>query len=228
MGLATYRQKRRFDVTPEPRGKVARSKGNRFVIQKHAASRLHYDFRLELDGTLKSWAVPKGPPYELGVKRAAFEVEDHPLDYMNFEGTIPQGQYGGGTVMVWDIGTYELLGGSHEKGDLKLRLHGRKLKGEWHIFRIRSDSAKPMWLLAKSKVPAKPVSAKQDDSSVLTGRSMQRIASDNDAQWQSNRVAAATTTPAQSPPSARQLKRASPATRRAAQRATPKRRRGAR
>ncbi len=140
-----------------------------------------------MDGTLKSWAVPKGPPYELGVKRAAFEVEDHPLDYLEFEGTIPQGEYGGGTVMVWDIGTYELLGGNHEKGDLKLRLKGKKLRGEWHIFRIKSDSAKPMWLLAKSGTPAKPVSARQDDSSVLTRRSMARIAGDNDAQWRSNR-----------------------------------------
>src|SRR5688572_17692848 len=107
---------------------------------------------------------------------------------MNFEGTIPKGQYGGGTVMVWDTGTYELLGGSHEKGDLKLMLHGKKLKGEWHIFRIKSDQAKPMWLLAKSKVPAKPMTSRQDDMSVLTRRSMARIAADNDAQWQTNRA----------------------------------------
>jgi bifunctional non-homologous end joining protein LigD len=189
--LARYAAKRDFAVTDEPRGKIVRENASegvkRFVIQKHAASHLHYDFRLEMDGTLKSWAVPKGPPYELGVKRAAFEVEDHPLDYMNFEGTIPKGQYGGGTVMVWDTGTYELLGGSHTKGDLKLRLNGKKLKGEWHIFRIKSDQEKPMWLLAKSKVPAKPVSARSDDRSVLTQRSMARIAADNDAQWNSNR-----------------------------------------
>lgn len=193
--LKRYVEKRNFTVTAEPSGEKSTNGGSsterrRFVIQKHAASHLHYDFRLEMDGTLKSWAVPKGPPYELGVKRAAFEVEDHPLDYMNFEGTIPKGQYGGGTVMVWDIGTYELLGGSHEKGDLKLRLHGKKLKGEWHIFRIRSDDAKPMWLLAKSKEAAKPMSPRQDDMSVLTRRSMARIASDNDAQWQSNRAVA--------------------------------------
>lgn len=191
--LKRYVEKRDFEVTAEPSGaarKAAAANGERrrFVIQKHAASHLHYDFRLEMEGTLKSWAVPKGPPYELGVRRAAFEVEDHPIDYMNFEGTIPKGQYGGGTVMVWDIGTYELLGGSHAKGDLKLRLHGKKLKGEWHIFRIRSDEAKPMWLLVKSKVPAKPITARQDDMSVLTRRSMARIASDNDAQWQSNRA----------------------------------------
>ncbi len=197
--LTRYAAKRDFAVTDEPRGKVDRKSAEgakRFVIQKHAASRLHYDFRLEMDGTLKSWAVPKGPPYELGVKRAAFEVEDHPLDYMNFEGTIPKGQYGGGTVMVWDTGTYELLGGSHAKGDLKLQLHGKKLKGEWHIFRIKSDEEKPMWLLAKSKVPAKPVSVRCDDRSVLTQRSMVRIAADNDAQWNSNHGDGDATAPA--------------------------------
>ena len=191
--LARYAEKRDFTQTAEPAastpGRRKATEGQlRFVIQKHAASHLHYDFRLEMDGTLKSWAVPKGPPYELGVKRAAFEVEDHPIDYMNFEGTIPKGQYGGGTVMVWDTGTYELLGGSHQKGDLKLMLHGKKLKGEWHIFRIKSDQAKQMWLLAKSKVPAKPMTPRQDDMSVLTRRSMARIAADNDAQWQSNRA----------------------------------------
>jgi bifunctional non-homologous end joining protein LigD len=189
--LARYAAKRDFNRTGEPRGQVETAReaegARRFVIQKHAASRLHYDFRLEMDGTLKSWAVPKGPPYELGVKRAAFEVEDHPIEYMNFEGTIPKGQYGGGTVMVWDTGTYELLGGSHEKGDLKLKLHGRKLKGEWHIFRIKSDESKPMWLLAKSKIAARPVSSRSDDRSVLTQRSMARIAADNDAQWESDR-----------------------------------------
>ena len=190
--LARYAAKRDFTRTAEPAASSAKVKARRgdlprFVVQKHAASHLHYDFRLELDGTLKSWAIPKGPPYELGVKRAAFEVEDHPLDYMNFEGTIPKGQYGGGTVMVWDIGTYELLGGSHAKGDLKLMIHGKKLQGEWHLFRIKSDQAKPVWLLAKSKVAAKPISSRRDDMSVLTRRSMARIASDNDAQWDSNR-----------------------------------------
>lgn len=190
--LSRYAAKRDFTKTAEPgvapAAEVSSGEKRRFVIQKHAASHLHYDFRLEMDGTLKSWAVPKGPPYELGVKRAAFEVEDHPIGYLEFEGTIPKGQYGGGTVMVWDIGTYELIRGSHEKGDLKLRLHGRKLKGEWHLFRIKSDLAKPMWLLAKSGTPAKPVSARQDDSSVLTRRSMARIAADNDAEWQSHRA----------------------------------------
>jgi bifunctional non-homologous end joining protein LigD len=158
----------------------------RFVIQKHAASHLHYDFRLEMDGTLKSWAVPKGVSTEPGVKRAAFAVEDHPIGYLKFEGTIPKGQYGGGTVMVWDLGSYEVLGGDYAGGDLKLVLHGKKLNGEWHIFKIRSDErGKDVWLIAKSGRPAKPISARQDDSSVLTRRSMARIAKDNDAQWKS-------------------------------------------
>jgi bifunctional non-homologous end joining protein LigD len=189
--LTRYAEKRDFAHTREPRPVAAKhgrnGSGGRFVIQKHAASHLHYDFRLEMGGTLKSWAVPKGLSTEPGIKRAAFEVEDHPLDYMKFEGTIPKGQYGGGTVMVWDLGTYELLGGDHASGDLKLRLHGKKLEGEWHLFRIRSEEDKPMWLIAKSGPAAKPVSARQEDRSVLTHRSMARIARDNDAQWRSNR-----------------------------------------
>jgi bifunctional non-homologous end joining protein LigD len=159
----------------------------RFVIQKHAASHLHYDFRLEMDGTLKSWAVPKGVPTELGVKRSAFAVEDHPIGYLKFEGTIPQGQYGGGTVMVWDIGTYEILSGDYAAGSLKLRLAGKKLQGEWHMFKIRSNGGKDVWLIAKSGNAAKPITPRQDDSSALTRRSMARIAQDNDKQWQSRR-----------------------------------------
>lgn len=188
--LKRYAQKRDFTKTAEPTPEMAPTgdgKVRRFVIQKHAASHLHFDFRLEMGGTLKSWAVPKGLPYELGVKRSAFEVEDHPVDYIDFEGTIPQGQYGGGTVMVWDKGTYEILGGNLGKGDLKLRLHGKKLNGDWHIFRIRSEEKKPVWLVIKSGVAMKPLSARQEDSSVITRRSMARIAADNDRQWGSNR-----------------------------------------
>ena len=140
--LKRYGEKRDFTKTQEPPPEPLRRKpeaaGGRFVIQKHAATNLHYDFRLEMGGTLKSWAVPKGLPAELGVKRAAFAVEDHPIGYLKFEGTIPEGQYGGGTVMVWDIGTYELLGGDYAAGSLKLMLHGKKLNGEWHMFKIRS------------------------------------------------------------------------------------------
>ncbi|MDO8540537.1 MAG: non-homologous end-joining DNA ligase [Opitutaceae bacterium] len=227
--LARYAAKRDFTQTAEPGAAApaaaAPEGALRFVIQKHAASHLHYDFRLEMDGTLKSWAVPKGPPYELGVKRAAFEVEDHPIDYLRFEGTIPKGQYGGGTVMVWDIGTYELLRGSHEKGDLKLRLHGKKMKGEWHIFRIKSDSSKPMWLLAKSGPPAKAVSARQDDRSVLTGRSMARIAADNDAEWQSNRRSKEDKRGPAAPKTAKRRTSNKPAAKRASRRTQPKRRR---
>lgn len=187
--LKRYAEKRDFTKTAEPKPRTgARRKGeqHRFVIQKHAASHLHYDFRLEMDGTLKSWAVPKGLPYELGVKRSAFEVEDHPVGYLDFEGTIPKGQYGGGTVMVWDIGTYELLEGGHRSGKMKLILHGKKLKGEWHIFRIRNEDGKPVWLIAKSGKAMKPLTVRQDDSSAITRRSMKRIASDNDAQWESS------------------------------------------
>jgi bifunctional non-homologous end joining protein LigD len=188
--LRRYGEKRDFNKTAEPPpGRVVApaAKGRRrFVIQKHAASHLHYDFRLEMAGTLKSWAVPKGLPTQLGVKRSAFAVEDHPLGYIRFEGTIPKGQYGGGTVMVWDIGTYELLAGDYDDGNLKLVLHGKKLRGEWHMFKIRSDGGKDVWLIAKSKVAAKAISERQEDSSVLTRRSMARIAKDNDAQWQSS------------------------------------------
>jgi bifunctional non-homologous end joining protein LigD len=186
--LRRYSEKRDFTRTREPPpGKSApgpREKGSRFVIQKHAASHLHYDFRLEMNGTLKSWAVPKGLSTEVNVKRSAFAVEDHPIGYLKFEGTIPKGQYGGGTVMVWDIGKYDLLRGSYGEGNLKLFLHGKKLSGEWHMFKIRSEGGKDVWLIAKSHEAAKPVGPRQDDRSVLTGRSMARITKDNDAQWE--------------------------------------------
>jgi bifunctional non-homologous end joining protein LigD len=187
--LRRYAEKRDFTRTaePAPEAPAVKTGKQRFVIQKHAASHLHFDFRLEMAGVLKSWAVPKGLPYELGVKRSAFEVEDHPIDYLDFEGTIPQGQYGGGTVMVWDIGTYELLGGNIPKGDLKLRLRGKKLKGEWHLFRIRSENNKPVWLVAKSGVAMKPLSETRENTSVLTRRTMEKIARDNDKEWKSNR-----------------------------------------
>src|ERR1700679_1534927 len=134
MSLKEYRRKRDFEKTLEPSGEaVSKSKERRFVIQKHAASRLHYDFRLELDGVLKSWAVPKGVPYTKGEKRLAVQVEDHPVSYIDFEGTIPKGQYGGGTVMVWDRGTFTAEVPSPlkglEQGKLHFTLKGKKLSG---------------------------------------------------------------------------------------------------
>jgi len=135
MGLQRYKQKRNFRATPEPAGKVERHKARAlmFVIQKHDASRLHYDFRLEMEGVLKSWAVPKGIPTKKAGKRLAMHVEDHPLDYGNFEGVIPEGNYGAGSVMVWDTGTWEPLGGDPvrdlESGKLHFALHGKKLEG---------------------------------------------------------------------------------------------------
>jgi len=192
--LKRYGEKRDFSKTLEPPAapvrRVKKKAGGKFVIQKHAASHLHYDFRLEMDGTLKSWAVPKGVPMELNVKRAAFAVEDHPLGYLTFEGTIPKGQYGGGTVMVWDLGTYALSGGSLAEGNLKLELRGKKLRGEWHLFKIRSTDGKDVWLIAKSGSPAKPISARQEDRSVLSDRSMARIARDDNAHATSLRAAA--------------------------------------
>ena len=189
--LTAYEAKRDFSKTREPGAKSpARSKrnvGNRFVIQKHAASRLHYDFRLEMGGTLKSWAVPKGVPLELGVKHAAFAVEDHPIDYLKFEGTIPAGEYGGGTVMVWDIGTYELLGGDYAKGTLKVRLDGKKLTGEWHLFKIRSEDGKDVWLIAKSGQDAKAITRRQEERSALTQRSLAGIAKDQTKVWTGRR-----------------------------------------
>src|SRR5262249_19908880 len=137
--IAGYKAKRDFTQTQEPPPKVLRTKqdpkARLFVIQKHQARNLHYDFRLQMHGVLKSWAVPKGPPYERAEKRLAMQVEDHPLDYARFEGTIPTGNYGAGTVMVWDIGTYEIMDGNIHAGKLHLRLHGRKLSGEWILVR---------------------------------------------------------------------------------------------
>src|SRR5215217_6577185 len=144
--LADYHRKRDFAKTAEPRGKVAASKSTlRFVVQKHDATRLHYDFRLELDGVLKSWAVTKGPSTDPADKRLAVRVEDHPLDYGGFEGTIPEGQYGGGTVMRWDEGTWEPVGDPHEgleSGDLKFTLRGKRMKGEWVLVHMKGRDQK--------------------------------------------------------------------------------------
>lgn len=202
--LESYRRKRDFSKTPEPPPAAPRSRlgnGKLFVIQKHAARRLHYDFRLELDGTLKSWAVPKGPPYELGERRLAMAVEDHPLEYARFEGVIPKGAYGGGTVMVWDIGTYELIDGDYSKGKLHFILRGKKLKGEWILVKGRDRSGKDnVWFMIKAGAPLPRPSPRQEDSSALSGRSMEKIAQAQDAVWHSNKNGAPTAPPPDDPP----------------------------
>ncbi|HLH30303.1 MAG TPA: DNA polymerase ligase N-terminal domain-containing protein, partial [Terriglobia bacterium] len=189
--LGEYRRKRDFSKTREPApAPVRRSRqgsARRFVIQKHAASHLHYDFRLEMHDTLKSWAVPKGPPYTRGEKRLAMPTEDHPLDYLDFEGVIPKGQYGGGTVMVWDIGTYELIEGNYYKGYLHFYLSGKKLKGEWQLIRGGKQGNREMWFLGRIETSMKPISKKRDDQSAVSGRSMEEIRTAGDALWQSNR-----------------------------------------
>jgi bifunctional non-homologous end joining protein LigD len=196
MGLTEYKRKRDFARTSEPRGGKPRPKAvrgaSRFVIQKHDARRLHYDFRLEMEGVLKSWAVPKGLPWKQGEKHLAVEVEDHPVDYAEFEGVIPEGQYGGGTVMVWDRGRYFVYGEQPLKslrdGKLHLVLEGEKAKGEWTLVRIRGrDGEKNQWLILKTGSSAKPISKKREDESVKTGRTMKQIAKDRDAEWQTNR-----------------------------------------
>ncbi len=164
--LKEYVAKRRFAKTPEPPGRsVSRVRPQRiYVVQKHRATALHYDFRLEDAGVLRSWAVPKGPSLLPADKRLAMQVEDHPLDYATFEGVIPAGEYGGGTVMVWDVGTWEPEEGSFEKGAIKLRLHGKKLTGSWRLIRTRGRQ----WLLIKSR----DASAKNEDITLTKPRSV--------------------------------------------------------
>jgi bifunctional non-homologous end joining protein LigD len=196
MGLADYKAKRDFRKTAEPKGgkplpKTVRG-ASRFVIQKHDARRLHYDFRLQMDGVLKSWAIPKGLPWKKGEKHLAVEVEDHPIEYETFEGVIPEGNYGGGTVMVWDRGAYYVYGEQPAKslreGKLHLVLDGKKAKGEWTLVRIRGrDGEKNQWLILKTGADAEPISKKLEDQSVKTGRTMKQIAQDRDAEWESNR-----------------------------------------
>ena len=198
MALEQYNKKRRFNETPEPEGKLDRDEQHRFVVQKHRASHLHYDFRLEMDGVLKSWAVPKGPSLDPGDKRLAMQVEDHPVSYFHFEGRIPEGNYGAGTVMVWDTGTWQPLGDEHsmlDKGDLKFQLSGEKLKGEFVLAKMRSrrtGSKGTEWLLIKKKDDAMKPGFNIDklDYSVLTKRSLNEIAGDEGSdEWESNRKA---------------------------------------
>jgi bifunctional non-homologous end joining protein LigD len=196
MALIEYQRKRHFGKTAEPKGAKPLPKqvrgACRFVIQKHDASRLHYDFRLQMEGVLKSWALPKGLPFEQGTKHLAVEVEDHPIEYEDFEGIIPEGQYGGGTVMVWDRGLYYVYGEqpikSLAEGKLHLVLAGKKAQGEWTLVRIRGrDGEKNTWLIMKTGASAKPPSKKTEDQSVKTGRTMKQIAEERGAEWESNR-----------------------------------------
>jgi len=198
--LEEYQRKRRFEETPEPPPKLEKKSKHRFVVQKHRATRLHYDFRLEMDGVLKSWAVPKGPSLDPADKRLAMQVEDHPVSYFDFEGIIPEGNYGAGTVMVWDVGTWEPLSpqpvnGKYvpgtdaeasemlKKGDLKIRLHSKRLNGDFALIHMKSrwpGTKGTEWLLIKKQddeaVPGYNI--EEYDTSALTGKTMAQIAGD--------------------------------------------------
>jgi len=210
VALEEYKRKRKFSDTPEPPPKLDKSKGHRFVVQRHHATRLHYDFRLEMEGVLKSWAVPKGPSLDPADKRLAMQVEDHPVSYFDFEGIIPEGNYGAGTVMVWDLGTWEPLSpetvdGKYvtasdaeasamlKKGDFKFRLHGRKLNGDFaliHIKARRAGSKGNEWLLIKKRDEnvVAGFDIEEYAKSVLTNRTMAQIAGDEgSAEWQSSK-----------------------------------------
>lgn len=190
MGLKEYQKKRRFDVTSEPSGqktpKRARGKKLGYVVQKHRATQLHYDFRLEWKGVLLSWAVPKGPSLDPAVKRMAMPTEDHPLAYASFEGIIPEGEYGGGTVMVWDEGSWtpesEDVDAALKRGDLKFTLHGKKLKGSWVLVRLRPrpGESRAGWLLIKHRDEhaSKEDIAETQPRSVVTKRILVEIARD--------------------------------------------------
>ncbi len=209
VSLDEYKRKRRFEETPEPPPELAKRIGHRYVVQRHAASRLHYDFRLEMEGVLKSWAVPKGPSLDPADKRLAMQVEDHPVSYFDFEGTIPEGNYGGGTVMVWDVGTWEPLSpepvkGKYvpgtdaeaaamlKKGDFKIRLHGKRIKGDFALIHIkgrRPGSKGTEWLLIKKHDDEEVDGYDIDkyDTSVLSKRTMKQIAGDSgSAEWTSS------------------------------------------
>jgi len=208
MALEEYKRKRRFEETPEPPPKIETKPGNRFVVQMHDATRLHYDFRLEMEGVLKSWAVPRGPSLDPADKRLAMQVEDHPVSYFDFEGNIPEGNYGAGSVMVWDVGTWQPLSsvmvqGKYApgteadaatmlvKGDLKFRLQGKRLKGDFALIRIkglRPGSKGTEWLMIKKhdQHVVEGYEIEGFDESVLTGRSMAEIAGDaGSAEWNS-------------------------------------------
>src|SRR6201991_202574 len=218
MALKEYRQKRKFAATPEPRGGKPAGKALQFVVQKHDASHLHYDFRLEMEGVLKSWAIPKGPSLNPADKRLAMMVEDHPFDYKDFEGIIPEGNYGAGTVMVWDEGTYEPLADTNgskaaqnklllkelQSGSLKFRLNGKKLKGEFALVQTRGRGDNS-WLLIKHRdkyASETPITDK--DKSVVPNKTLEQIERNPQSkQWQSNRKTASSSTKTPTPKVAR-------------------------
>src|SRR5215471_9634184 len=204
--LDEYRRKRRFDRTPEPSGepegpkkgsrlpkpklgleaRPASEYGDTFVVQKHSATRLHYDFRLAIDGTLKSWAVPKGPSLNSADKRLAVQTEDHPLEYGGFEGKIPEGSYGAGTVMVWDRGTFRVEGNADalkqlERGEIKFSLNGEKLRGSFVLVKLKHSEKGNEWLMIKHKDAAEDPrwNIEEHDGSVLTGRIIEEIAEES-------------------------------------------------
>ena len=211
MSLDEYKRKRRFEATPEPPPEIPAETGHRYVVQRHEANRLHYDFRLEMDGVLKSWAVPKGPSLDPDDKRLAMQVEDHPVSYFSFEGIIPEGNYGAGTVMVWDVGQWQPLsptpvnlkfvpGTAKEaaamlaKGDLKFRLEGKKLHGDFALVRMKSrrpGTKGNEWLLIKKRDDQveEGYDAEEYDNSALSNRTMREIAAQHDAEWVSRPAA---------------------------------------
>ncbi len=200
MALEAYRKKRKFGATPEPRGRAGKRGGDAFVVQKHAATRLHYDLRLELDGVMKSWAVTRGPSLVPGEKRLAVQVEDHPIEYNSFEGTIPKGQYGGGTVLIWDHGRWAPEFDPHKglaKGHLEFTLDGKKLSGRWHLVRMqrRRGEKRDNWLLIKAedeaaRGPRDPDILEEKPKSVVSGRTIETIAKAEDAVWHSTKSVA--------------------------------------
>ena len=220
MALEVYRRKRKFGVTSEPRGGRIKRGGDAFVIQKHAAQRLHYDLRLELDGVMKSWAVTRGPSLVPGEKRLAVQVEDHPVEYNDFEGTIPKGEYGGGTVLIWDRGQWAPDKDPHKglaKGSLDFTLDGEKLHGRWHLVRMRKrpGEKRDNWLLIKSdddaaRGPDDPDILEEKPKSVVSGRTIEAIAkAEGDAVWHSTKSVAENVKQIQK--AAKPKKKASPA-----------------
>jgi len=204
--LKKYQGMRDFGQTEEPSGHEAvDATGHAFAVQKHAASHLHYDFRLEMDGVLKSWALAKGPSVDPAVKRLAMETEDHPLAYGGFEGIIPKGQYGGGTVMLWDRGTWQSIGDpkrTYREGRMKFLLNGDKMQGQWALVRMKPkpNERGRAWLLIKDKdeyaMPGEPDALLEQDTSVKTGRDMENIAESTKDVWISDRAKKADKAPA--------------------------------